>query len=1275
MAATENNIVALAAGIRAFAQDTAGTGTQDFAPLGEGFLAAAAALTPDETDSATPVAETALHVFHIIQTTKDAKALRVCLRLLLGTGRFGRILAVRFVQSMTVSLREMTAMVATLPTSDRLALAHEMLLSRAVAADRQILGWLEGLMRPLAATDPTELAPFVASLGRRGEILAFPARQVIDNGLFGKWLTSRTETAAGNEDIDLLCNVIRAMDDPERAMALADSMAGGLIFPTNAALETVVRVAEAGEKRLLDLFLKVLKKGGRRLAGSCLDGIIAQQTPKAGPLLATIRRKLPSLARVAATRVPLLGDEGYRAYLAALTREERDAARDEAFSVLLALAPDFVEALTRAGAAPSGGSASAEPVSPGGGDDAPDCRKPGLIARVFGKRKHTLEKMLPRFRNIRDMDLACSRVAGASMDGRELTGLNLAGSGFREVEMLRCKVARSQLKACAFEQASLTGCAFTGCDFSGTDFSGVQFSSCSFNDCLFTGAAFSHCDLSDCRFRNCAMGGSAFFEAALHRTGFTTSVLTGAAFHETTARSCRFEDMDFTAASFTSSRFAGVEFVDCVLHAVTLHDSQLHALEMPGSTVTRCFMRNSDLPHPLFLGARVKQFGRMAAALESGPLPSPNVVGPEVADKVLAAWAREVTFYRREHRMLAVNRERIMRAQDSFEREKQVYLRILPHLLDTDLFETRFNLRGVPACEVWGYTPGLTALELSGQFFPEAEPPDRRPEVRILGLYTMGSLGTVAQTTSSDIDCWVCYDGDVGMEAEAGLKRKLDALGLWAESEFGLEAHFFPMRMDDVRDNRFSSGDDEESSGSAQALLLKEEFYRTAIRLAGKHLAWWVAPVGGDLKAYDACIQAARRYPVTGQPRLEDFGHLAPVPPDEYFGGSLWQMVKAIHSPFKSVLKLGLLETYADAGGAQLPLCDRIKRNIFLHRRDVRRADPYGALFAILHAHHARRGDKEAAKLLTEAFIFKSNLYDIPFFMNLPARREDASLIRALFGKGYVEPERICGNRRTSSFSRSLAMGDSVRRCMVETYQRIQEGIRGGGNTGALINAEDLTRMGRRIAANFSRKPHKVMRVPFMDASSEEFALLHFRADKHPGKKTVWEVRGGSRAQANRSVETMEVLHRTDDPVQLLAWIFANHIYRQGSHLQGDRTMAPISVADLQRLLPTMVDFFPFGETFERDINDGLKPERVLRALIICNLTTAPDIQRVEQASIIYTTSWGEMFCRTFLRPGPEFEEMPSRFLAHNLEQPVTGAPEMLLFIPKGSQCKRINLI
>jgi adenylate cyclase class 1 len=65
---------------------------------------------------------------------------------------------------------------------------------------------------------------------------------------------------------------------------------------------------------------------------------------------------------------------------------------------------------------------------------------------------------------------------------------------------------------------------------------------------------------------------------------------------------------------------------------------------------------------------------------------------------------------------------------------------------------------------------------------------------------------------------------------------------------------------------------------------------------------------------------------------------------------------------------------------------------------------------------------------------------------------------------------------------------------------------------------------------------------------------------------------------------------------------------------------------------------------------------------------------RIEQAAVVYATNWGEMFCRTFTRPGQLFERNPSLFLSEKLEQPVPEPPRMAQFVPKGSQCKRIVL-
>ena len=1281
MTETANSIANLAAALRVHSNAPSSLEAPQFVPLAKSFVQAVESEDVSEAADGALIADACLSIFRIAQRSKDIQSLRHALTALLRAGRFGRILASRFVHSMTVTLRELSSATASMAPGDRLALGHEALLDYPGANDKPTLNWLEELLKPLASAEPTDLAPFVASLGRKGDVLAFPAAQVIQRGLFGKWLEAGLGNGVGGRELDRLCHLVRALDDPALARTMAISIDAGFIAATPTTLRTVADVAGGGDKRVLDMYLKVLKGGKPELAGACIDGVIAQNNPSSGRLLATILMKMPSLKRVAITRIPLLDDAAYAIFLKSLPEDLRARARTEGFAALRGIAPDFVTALTRAGA-PRGRGGAHDSQGPAKGDapltefiiEEPEpCEPQGFLARVFSPKQKPLEKLLPKFRNIRDVDVSCSSLKGEEIDGRELTGLKLTSSKFDDVAFVRAKIAKTNASGSEFTGGSFTGCDFSVVGFNGSDFNGTTFSRCSFNNCDFSGAAFSNCTFVDCRFRGCAMGGAALMGCRIRRTGFTASVLSAVSFFETSLDSCRFEDADLTVMDCNGASFSGVEFLNCAIYSASFTGCICRSVDLPGSSVHGCAIHNSDLPHALFLRNRLDGVNRNAASMEKGELPNPKVVSGDVAGRVLTAWSRELTFFRREERMLAANRSRLARAIRSIDPDKQPFVRMLPHLLNSNVFSQKFKVVDAPACDVWGYAPSLTALELANQYFPESPTEESQAPVRILAVYAMGSLGTVAQTAKSDIDCWVCYEGELSLDQEMGLKRKLEALSLWAESEFGLEAHFFPMLMDDVRNNVFSSGD-EESSGSAQALLLKEEFYRTALRIAGKSICWWVTPPGADADAYHKCVQATRRYPATGQPRLEDFGHLAPVPPDEYFGGSLWQMVKAVHSPFKSVLKLGLLETYADVKTSDLTLCDRIKHNLFMRRRGVRRTDPYAGLFGTLRGYYAKRGDKGAARLLTESFMFKANLQDIPFFLNTPARTEDASLVRALFGEGVVNPDKIRNFDASWNFDRSLKMGGSVRKYMVSTYGRIQEGLKRRGNADALINPEDLTRMGRRIGSNFAQKQHKVMRVPFMDAKGDGFAILHFSAEKAPGKKPIWVVRGGSKSEAKKSVDSLQLLHRSGSPVHMLAWLLANRIFTPGALLQADRSVAPISVMDLQRLLPAMNEFFPFDETFERDINEGLDAERVTKAFFLFNLTTAPDIQRIETASVIYSTNWGEMFCRTFVKPGPLLEQQPSSFLAKELAQPLDGVPEMTVFMPKGSQVKRINL-
>ena len=99
----------------------------------------------------------------------------------------------------------------------------------------------------------------------------------------------------------------------------------------------------------------------------------------------------------------------------------------------------------------------------------------------------------------------------------------------------------------------------------------------------------------------------------------------------------------------------------------------------------------------------------------------------------------------------------------------------------------------------------------------------------------------------------------------------------------------------------------------AGAVLL-DEFYRTGIVLAGRLPAWWLVPPAAEAHYAQFCRQLTKKRYVKSA-ELVDFGGISSIPQGEFVGAGIWQLYKAIDSPFKSVLKLLLFEVYA----AQFP--------------------------------------------------------------------------------------------------------------------------------------------------------------------------------------------------------------------------------------------------------------------------------------------------------------------------------------------------------------------
>ncbi|ENS0608879.1 class I adenylate cyclase [Klebsiella pneumoniae] len=262
-------------------------------------------------------------------------------------------------------------------------------------------------------------------------------------------------------------------------------------------------------------------------------------------------------------------------------------------------------------------------------------------------------------------------------------------------------------------------------------------------------------------------------------------------------------------------------------------------------------------------------------------------------------------------RLDAINQLRVDRALAAMGPAFQQVYSLLPTLLHYHHPLMPGYLDGNVPRGICLYTPDetqrhyLEELELH-RGMQTQEPP--KGELPITGVYSMGSTSSVGQSCSSDLDIWVCHQAWLDSEERQLLQRKCSLLESWAAS-LGVEVSFFLIDENRFRHNESGSLGGEDC-GSTQHILLLDEFYRTAVRLAGKRILWNMVPCDEE-EHYDDYVMGLYAQGVLTPNEWLDLGGLSSLSAEEYFGASLWQLYKSIDSPYKAVLKTLLLEAYS----------------------------------------------------------------------------------------------------------------------------------------------------------------------------------------------------------------------------------------------------------------------------------------------------------------------------------------------------------------------------
>ncbi len=614
----------------------------------------------------------------------------------------------------------------------------------------------------------------------------------------------------------------------------------------------------------------------------------------------------------------------------------------------------------------------------------------------------------------------------------------------------------------------------------------------------------------------------------------------------------------------------------------------------------------------------------------------------------------EVLFQNRQ-KFFEYNRFKLDRIMASFSGPARRVLSILPRLIHV-------NHDKLPGYVAPNAPSGIHQLKLDQetrrnleQVFPHAalhRAGSLEPIVHSMIL--VGSMGTIGQNERSDLDFTLLVDKRrLSPEGLDMLKAKLSRIENWTWNEHGLETHFFVNDVAEVRGNIFGESD-RESTGSAQANLLKEEMYRTMTLFAGKAPFWWVVPVETDDERYLALYkQVALGGSALRAGDFIDIGNVDEISPGEFFGGSIWALIKSFHAPFKTLMKMALLEEYIVHPSRFNLLCHDIKRKVHggVKHEDI---DPYLELFDRLQKYFSEKKSNEEIDALRTAFYLKSGTRIGPGELESEGRTPAAaSMIRLIHAWNWqpADLERL-NHYPEWQMMEKVALGNRLHNILMACYRAISEKqqlLDPGQNW---ISERDTHLLGRKLFSFYRKAPYKVENILAHvegKAVEEELTFLHTPAR---GKETGhWRLIRGHVAEPASEVAEEAVIRQSATLPFLLAFAAWNQLFESGTRIHFRARGASLKEHDLGTVLEDLVDRFRRVDIALLPSEDLLGPERLTQLYLIVDfglplareLVQAPPedaderrafiaqrLSRIKALSAIRLTSWGELFCKTY---------------------------------------------
>ncbi len=595
----------------------------------------------------------------------------------------------------------------------------------------------------------------------------------------------------------------------------------------------------------------------------------------------------------------------------------------------------------------------------------------------------------------------------------------------------------------------------------------------------------------------------------------------------------------------------------------------------------------------------------------------------------------------------------------------------------------RFSPHGVYGFEISSRISSSFQMAFPEQNLPEVHPQARLdPNLPVKSISLIGSMGSIAQGPKSDFDYWVCINrADFDDRQYSFFIEKLKAVEKWADEFAGAEVHCFPLSVDAVIKNDFGEVDSE-SSGTAQGRLLKEEYYRTMTLVCGQVPLWWAMPPGVNDEEYNQLKEVMAHPRILNRNEFIELGNIYDISLGEFYGAAIWQINKTMNYPFKSVLKLALLEEYLFNQGKKGLLCNELKERLISGVDDTRLLDPYMLMFDRASDFFIARERYEDLDLLRSSLFLKSGVK-----LNLADHRRSDLPRKNQVMVNYIRKwqwnHRLVD--RLSNYGHWSLMdvqefNEKINRYLIRTYRKITKELRSQSEDIRLsISPRDQAILGKKLFVFYSRRTNKVESILSVGEEPPSLRGLTLQQRLNGQKNKNWYAYRGlySREIIDDGEAEPALLIKSSFLTEILVWLVSNRIYTMDTTININQALDSLpnhsNLPQIQVLLKAIEDFFSPTRNYKVEERAFLEPPKTVRMFIAANIDVPEWSKEIVNTSICYMNSWGELFFKGYHSDQGVYvaRNFIQKYFAYNL----TGARENLSnFLPKDTFRNQLSL-